>query len=91
MRFYKNCGMIERSKHLIQEIFNMVLVQFSGILPLLTHSPTSDAYSTLDQRGRRNTLDNTLDPADKDGVQVNTGLTPTHAYTLTHYPCLTAL
>uniref|UniRef100_A0A665WCD7 Catenin delta-1-like n=1 Tax=Echeneis naucrates TaxID=173247 RepID=A0A665WCD7_ECHNA len=30
-----------------------------------------DAYSTLDQRGRRNTLDNTLEPADKDGVQVN--------------------
>uniref|UniRef100_A0A665WCG4 Catenin delta-1-like n=1 Tax=Echeneis naucrates TaxID=173247 RepID=A0A665WCG4_ECHNA len=29
------------------------------------------AYSTLDQRGRRNTLDNTLEPADKDGVQVN--------------------
>uniref|UniRef100_A0A665WCG8 Catenin delta-1-like n=1 Tax=Echeneis naucrates TaxID=173247 RepID=A0A665WCG8_ECHNA len=28
-----------------------------------------DAYSTLDQRGRRNTLDNTLEPADKDGVQ----------------------
>ncbi|XP_034543374.1 catenin delta-1 isoform X1 [Notolabrus celidotus] len=28
-----------------------------------------DAYSTLDQRGRRNTLDNTLEPADKDPVQ----------------------
>ncbi|KAM7009778.1 catenin delta-1 isoform 3-T5 [Tautogolabrus adspersus] len=28
-----------------------------------------DAYSTLDQRGRRNTLDNTLEPADKDAVQ----------------------
>ncbi|XP_061580906.1 catenin delta-1 isoform X1 [Cololabis saira] len=28
-----------------------------------------DAYSTLDQRGRRNTLDNTLEPADKDPMQ----------------------
>ncbi|XP_067354325.1 catenin delta-1 isoform X2 [Channa argus] len=28
-----------------------------------------DAYSTLDQRGRQNTLDNTLQPADKDAVQ----------------------
>ncbi|XP_076583960.1 catenin delta-1 isoform X2 [Chaetodon auriga] len=28
-----------------------------------------DAYSTLDQRGRRNTLDNTLEPADKDAIQ----------------------
>ncbi|XP_024914666.1 catenin delta-1 isoform X2 [Cynoglossus semilaevis] len=28
-----------------------------------------DAYSTLDQSGRRNTLDNTLEPADKDAVQ----------------------
>nr|XP_020451711.1 catenin delta-1-like isoform X2 [Monopterus albus] len=28
-----------------------------------------DAYSTLDQRGRKNTLDNTLEPADKDVVQ----------------------
>ncbi|XP_072240312.1 catenin delta-1 isoform X4 [Leuresthes tenuis] len=28
-----------------------------------------DAYSTLDQRGRRNTLDNTLEPADRDGAQ----------------------
>ncbi|XP_032382055.1 catenin delta-1 isoform X3 [Etheostoma spectabile] len=28
-----------------------------------------DAYSTLDQRGRRNTFDNTLEPADKDPVQ----------------------
>lgn len=36
-----------------------------------------DAYSTLDQRVRRNTLDNTLEPADRDGVQVNTG-TRTH-------------
>lgn len=36
-------------------------------------SSSPDAYSTLDQRGRRNTLDNTLEPADKDGVQVNTG------------------
>jgi hypothetical protein len=30
-----------------------------------------DAYSTLDQRGRRNTLDDTLEPADKDTVQKN--------------------
>ncbi|XP_041640550.1 catenin delta-1 isoform X2 [Cheilinus undulatus] len=28
-----------------------------------------DAYSTLDQKGRRNTLDNTLEPADRDAVQ----------------------
>ncbi|KAM4604273.1 catenin delta-1 isoform 2-T3 [Polymixia lowei] len=28
-----------------------------------------DAYSTLDQRGRRNTLEGTLEPADKDPVQ----------------------
>ncbi|XP_076001328.1 catenin delta-1 isoform X1 [Genypterus blacodes] len=28
-----------------------------------------DAYSTLDQRGRRNTLDNTLEPAVSDAVQ----------------------
>uniref|UniRef100_A0A7N6BBJ8 Catenin (cadherin-associated protein), delta 1 n=1 Tax=Anabas testudineus TaxID=64144 RepID=A0A7N6BBJ8_ANATE len=40
-----------------------------------------DAYSTLDERGRRNTLDNSLEPADKDAVQVNIGCThtlPTH-------------
>lgn len=30
-----------------------------------------DAYSTLDQKGRRNTLDNTLEPADKDAIQKN--------------------
>ncbi|XP_076001329.1 catenin delta-1 isoform X2 [Genypterus blacodes] len=30
-----------------------------------------DAYSTLDQRGRRNTLDNTLEPAVSDAVQKN--------------------
>ncbi|XP_041640551.1 catenin delta-1 isoform X3 [Cheilinus undulatus] len=30
-----------------------------------------DAYSTLDQKGRRNTLDNTLEPADRDAVQKN--------------------
>ncbi|XP_051939209.1 catenin delta-1 isoform X3 [Hippocampus zosterae] len=28
-----------------------------------------DAYSTLDQRGRRNTLDNTIEPDDKDAAQ----------------------
>ncbi|XP_077426187.1 catenin delta-1 isoform X2 [Vanacampus margaritifer] len=28
-----------------------------------------DAYSTLDQRGRRNTLDNTIEPEDKEAVQ----------------------
>uniref|UniRef100_A0A3Q3GV06 Catenin (cadherin-associated protein), delta 1 n=1 Tax=Labrus bergylta TaxID=56723 RepID=A0A3Q3GV06_9LABR len=39
------------------------------------------AYSTLDQRGRRNTLDNTLEPADKDAVQVKPNahhICPTH-------------
>uniref|UniRef100_A0A7N8WUS3 Catenin (cadherin-associated protein), delta 1 n=1 Tax=Mastacembelus armatus TaxID=205130 RepID=A0A7N8WUS3_9TELE len=36
------------------------------------------AYSTLDQRGRKNTLDNTLEPADKDAVQVSTS--HTHYY-----------
>lgn len=41
----------------------------------LTCCSSSDAYSTLDQRGRRNTLDNTLEPADQDAVQVNTGHT----------------
>ncbi|XP_061684777.1 catenin delta-1 isoform X2 [Syngnathoides biaculeatus] len=30
-----------------------------------------DAYSTLDQRARRNTLDNTIEPDDKDAVQKN--------------------
>uniref|UniRef100_A0A8C6T081 Catenin (cadherin-associated protein), delta 1 n=1 Tax=Neogobius melanostomus TaxID=47308 RepID=A0A8C6T081_9GOBI len=30
-----------------------------------------DAYSTLDQKGRRNTMDDTLEPADKNAVQVN--------------------
>ncbi|KAF3851962.1 hypothetical protein F7725_005317 [Dissostichus mawsoni] len=34
-------------------------------LPLID----KDAYSTLDQRGRRNTLDNTLEPADRNAVQ----------------------
>lgn len=33
---------------------------------------SSDAYSTLDQRGRRNTLDDTLAPVDGDGVEVKT-------------------
>ncbi|TMS23761.1 Catenin delta-1 [Larimichthys crocea] len=37
------------------------------MIPLNDLGP--DAYSTLDQRGRRNTLDNTLEPADKDAVQ----------------------
>ncbi|XP_062283055.1 catenin delta-1 [Scomber scombrus] len=37
------------------------------MIPLNDMGP--DAYSTLDQRGRRNTLDDTLQPADKDGVQ----------------------
>uniref|UniRef100_A0A8C2WIH6 Catenin delta 1 n=1 Tax=Cyclopterus lumpus TaxID=8103 RepID=A0A8C2WIH6_CYCLU len=45
-----------------------------------------DAYSTLDQRGRRNTLDNTLEPADKDAVQVKkTGHMNTH-FSHTHNP-----
>ncbi|XP_019129429.1 catenin delta-1 isoform X4 [Larimichthys crocea] len=39
------------------------------MIPLNDLGP--DAYSTLDQRGRRNTLDNTLEPADKDAVQKN--------------------
>ncbi|CAK6980527.1 catenin delta-1 isoform X3 [Scomber scombrus] len=39
------------------------------MIPLNDMGP--DAYSTLDQRGRRNTLDDTLQPADKDGVQKN--------------------
>ncbi|XP_047222649.1 catenin delta-1 isoform X4 [Girardinichthys multiradiatus] len=30
-----------------------------------------DAYSTLDQRGRKNTLDNNLEPANQDSVQRN--------------------
>uniref|UniRef100_A0A4W6DK97 Catenin delta 1 n=1 Tax=Lates calcarifer TaxID=8187 RepID=A0A4W6DK97_LATCA len=34
------------------------------MIPMNDFGP--DAYSTLDQRGRRNTLDNTLEPADKD-------------------------
>ncbi|XP_029295554.1 catenin delta-1 isoform X2 [Cottoperca gobio] len=37
------------------------------MIPLNDMGP--DAYSTLDQRGRRNTLDNTLEPAGKDAVQ----------------------
>uniref|UniRef100_A0A667WYF2 Catenin delta 1 n=1 Tax=Myripristis murdjan TaxID=586833 RepID=A0A667WYF2_9TELE len=46
----------------------------------------TDAYSTLDQRGRRNTLDNTLEPADRDAVQVNMNpIDNTHASHL--YPC----
>lgn len=49
----------------------------------LTCFSSLDAYSTLDQRGRRNTLDNTLKPADKDGVQVNTGHMVSHANTHT--------
>ncbi|XP_063739580.1 catenin delta-1 isoform X4 [Eleginops maclovinus] len=39
------------------------------MIPLNDMGP--DAYSTLDQRGRRNTLDNTLEPADRDAVQKN--------------------
>ncbi len=45
---------------------------------------SSDAYSTLDQRGRRNTLDNTLEPADKDAAQVNAGHMLMHTHSLTH-------
>ncbi|XP_061625965.1 catenin delta-1 isoform X2 [Phyllopteryx taeniolatus] len=37
------------------------------IIPMNDMGP--DAYSTLDQRGRRNTLDNTIEPDDKDAVQ----------------------
>ncbi|XP_028974146.1 catenin delta-1 isoform X3 [Esox lucius] len=37
------------------------------LIPLNDMGP--DAYSTLDQRGRSNTLDETLEPADKDAAQ----------------------
>ncbi|XP_030643965.1 catenin delta-1 [Chanos chanos] len=37
------------------------------MIPLNDMGP--DAYSTLDQRGRRNTMDDTLESADKDGAQ----------------------
>ncbi|XP_046900549.1 catenin delta-1 isoform X1 [Hypomesus transpacificus] len=37
------------------------------MIPLNDMGP--DAYSTLDQRGRSNTLNDTLEPADKDGAQ----------------------
>ncbi|XP_031670515.1 catenin delta-1 isoform X2 [Oncorhynchus kisutch] len=37
------------------------------MIPLNDMGP--DAYSTLDQRGRKNTLDGTLEPADKDTAQ----------------------
>ncbi|XP_008405914.1 catenin delta-1 isoform X2 [Poecilia reticulata] len=37
------------------------------MIPLNEFGP--DAYSTLDQRGRKNTLDKTLDAADQDSVQ----------------------
>ncbi|KAM4750078.1 catenin delta-1 isoform 2-T3 [Anableps anableps] len=37
------------------------------MIPMNEFGP--DAYSTLDQRGRKNTLDNTLEPADQDSVQ----------------------
>uniref|UniRef100_A0AAZ3NZ45 Catenin delta-1 n=1 Tax=Oncorhynchus tshawytscha TaxID=74940 RepID=A0AAZ3NZ45_ONCTS len=40
------------------------------MIPLNDMGP--DAYSTLDQRGRKNTLDGTLEPADKDTAQVHT-------------------
>ena len=42
---------------------------------------SSDAYSTLDQRGRRNTLDNALD-TDRDTAQVQ----HTHIHTHAHPP-----
>uniref|UniRef100_A0A671KCF8 Catenin delta-1-like n=1 Tax=Sinocyclocheilus anshuiensis TaxID=1608454 RepID=A0A671KCF8_9TELE len=34
------------------------------------HIPAEYAYSTLDQRGRRNTLDDTLDRSDREALQV---------------------
>ncbi|XP_034043219.1 catenin delta-1 isoform X2 [Thalassophryne amazonica] len=37
------------------------------LIPMNEMGP--DSYSTLDQTGRRNTLDNTLEPTDKDPVQ----------------------
>ncbi|XP_029018616.1 catenin delta-1 isoform X2 [Betta splendens] len=37
------------------------------LIPMNDMGP--DTYSTLDERGRRNTLDNTLEPADKDPIQ----------------------
>lgn len=40
------------------------------IISLTQCRSTADGYSTLEERGRRNTLDNTLEPADKDGVPV---------------------
>lgn len=64
---YKNINNYYLSRHILH------MVQY--ILYSL------DAYSTLDERGRRNTLDNSLEPADKDAVQVNIGCThtlPTH-------------
>uniref|UniRef100_A0A7N8YDW2 Catenin (cadherin-associated protein), delta 1 n=1 Tax=Mastacembelus armatus TaxID=205130 RepID=A0A7N8YDW2_9TELE len=45
---------------------------------MCSYKRPNDAYSTLDQRGRKNTLDNTLEPADKDAVQVSTS--HTHYY-----------
>lgn len=49
-----------------------LMVTVATLHPRLRVSvPSSDAYSTLDPRGRRNTLDNTLEPADKDPAQVD--------------------
>uniref|UniRef100_A0AAR2KD04 Catenin (cadherin-associated protein), delta 1 n=1 Tax=Pygocentrus nattereri TaxID=42514 RepID=A0AAR2KD04_PYGNA len=47
----------------------------SSTLPLIDRGKTftprlTNAYTTLDQRGRRNTLDDTLEPADSDAAQV---------------------
>uniref|UniRef100_A0A3B5LVG8 Catenin (cadherin-associated protein), delta 1 n=1 Tax=Xiphophorus couchianus TaxID=32473 RepID=A0A3B5LVG8_9TELE len=43
-----------------------------------TNTSHTDAYSTLDQRGRKNTLDKTLDAADQDSVQVDSDPMGTH-------------
>uniref|UniRef100_A0A3P9MXM7 Catenin delta 1 n=1 Tax=Poecilia reticulata TaxID=8081 RepID=A0A3P9MXM7_POERE len=47
-------------------------VKLSFMVSLYVHiKNTNNAYSTLDQRGRKNTLDKTLDAADQDSVQVD--------------------
>lgn len=43
-------------------------MQYQKYLLILSVAP--DAYSTIDQRGRRNTLDDTLDRSDRDTPQV---------------------
>uniref|UniRef100_A0A672Q916 Catenin delta 1 n=1 Tax=Sinocyclocheilus grahami TaxID=75366 RepID=A0A672Q916_SINGR len=60
--------LIDRGKNTTHSLFPQLCV--CEISDTCFLSVVADAYSTLDQRGRRNTLDDTLDRSDREAPQV---------------------